>query len=497
MHCTSCGQPILEGKGSCERCGTTAPSATVIPIFSRTDTTRLLCAACYLNPLFRFEVHENYIEARHNAIAPSYGVDLPIVVRHCLDARGRAFVRNLCVVGLLIVCSLVMLKSVPLAAVAFAVGLFAISFSWEWQMFNVVRSHLTRRHFDPATLGAAHQHRVAHLVGTGSGNLVVYSGFSPFVGSGIRLNTWNLAIDTRRGKCFAGARKQPRSFTMPELYEAIGKSIEGRGLHNCTIEDRIYVNGADVRDDTRFLEHQLARPFSSVERRIVDESLAQPSMRVRHYRCVRVVDWSGELVVSLFFRFAMCGHNLFMEASTHLLTPIDGLNRTIETVYTQISLLQILRRIAKAVLWCFVYFWWSPANVLYRLLHPLYKVVHDWFEDWLISEDPAFDYGTGESLREKACSSFLYRRYGQKLDGDMNQKVVEQTALDALVQFLEEHDIDTADLKEREATLLNNGVIMSGGQINAHSVSMGKGARSILGKVARTRKKAAAAGAAA
>lgn len=65
------------------------------------------------------------------------------------------------------------------------------------------------------------------------------------------------------------------------------------------------------------------------------------------------------------------------------------------------------------------------------------------------------------------------------------------------MEFLDAHHIDTSDLKERQTTLLNNGVIMSGGKINAGAFSVGKGARAMVDRVRRTRKKSAAAGLAA
>lgn len=498
MHCTLCGQPTLDANSFCQDCSAalSAQGGDAENLFRRTDATRLLSAACYLNPIFRSEVYENYVEARYKAIAPSFGLNLAVVVRHCADARRRAFVRNLFVTALVLACLLLTQVSVSLAISSLVMGLFLISLFWELHLFNLIRKHLTKQNFDPEALGRQYDQKLGHLRENGAGNLIVYSGFNPFVGSGVTLNSWNFCVDVQKGKEFGGIRSKAQAFTIPEAYEAIGSAVSLLGLRNCSIADEIHISGKDVRHNSRFLPRPLSRPVNSVEPDLIREGL-RPFTRSRHYRCVRVVDWSGDLVISFFFRIAGCGHSIFVEGSTHLVTPIEDLNRTVEHLYTEISLLQIAKRIAYAVAWSFVYVWWSPANVLYRLIHPVYRFFGNLLQDWLISEDLAFDYGATKSLREMAAGSFLYRRYGQKLDGDMTQKILEQTALDALVAFLDEHGVDTSDLKERETTLLNNGVIMSGGKINAEAFSVGSGARSIMSKIRRNRKKAAAAGIAA
>jgi len=48
-----------------------------------------------------------------------------------------------------------------------------------------------------------------------------------------------------------------------------------------------------------------------------------------------------------------------------------------------------------------------------------------------------------------------------------------------LVEFLDDHNIDTSDLKERQTTILNSGVIVQGGDVNAESLAVGPGAEAI------------------
>jgi cell division ATPase FtsA len=98
---------------------------------------------------------------------------------------------------------------------------------------------------------------------------------------------------------------------------------------------------------------------------------------------------------------------------------------------------------------------------------------------------PLFDYGAVTSIRQQGMSR-EYRRYFQKLDREMYSKIVEKRILDSIIEFLDGRNIDTSDLKDRQTTILNNGVILSGGSIQAESFAVGTGARARAGQVLRT-----------
>jgi hypothetical protein len=56
--------------------------------------------------------------------------------------------------------------------------------------------------------------------------------------------------------------------------------------------------------------------------------------------------------------------------------------------------------------------------------------------------------------------------------------------LDTIVDFLDSRNVDTSEIKERRTTILNNGVIMSGGSIQAQSVAVGRDAKGIVSRIA-------------
>jgi hypothetical protein len=89
----------------------------------------------------------------------------------------------------------------------------------------------------------------------------------------------------------------------------------------------------------------------------------------------------------------------------------------------------------------------------------------------------AGDYGALLSLREAAADS-KWQRYFQVLDDARYEKVIQQRIFRSLVEFLEEHNIDTSSLVARSETLINNGVMVTaGGTVNAGAVAAGANAQ--------------------
>ena len=134
---------------------------------------------------------------------------------------------------------------------------------------------------------------------------------------------------------------------------------------------------------------------------------------------------------------------------------------------------------------------WTPVVVVRAPLH-MFGETRDAWKRWrarrraqkAIRSNPSFDYGATTSIRELAQAS-KYRRYFQQLDREMAGKIIERQILDTIVQFLDEHKIDTGELEERQTAILNNGVLVSGGTLQADSLAVGQGARARVTRVVK------------
>ncbi|MBV9811165.1 MAG: hypothetical protein JO326_00325, partial [Acetobacteraceae bacterium] len=90
--------------------------------------------------------------------------------------------------------------------------------------------------------------------------------------------------------------------------------------------------------------------------------------------------------------------------------------------------------------------------------------------------NPLYDYGASQTLRQ-ALSQTNYLHYFQQTDTDFYSKMIERKLLDELVQFLDDHEIDTSDIKDRQTMILNSGVWVQGGNVSAEALAVGTGAR--------------------
>lgn len=500
--CSKCGATLAPGVIECPRCKHISSDADcedqVQQAFPEGDATRLLSAACYLNPLFRVSIYDLFVRNRYNAVAPDYGIHLPTLLRHCLYSRRRAFRRSMVIslipayLGYRFLDRSLDTQDLWISALT----VLTISLIYKWSTFSMICRRFSREALDSSFVPPLPRN-LEHLEKS-EGNLVVYSGFSPFVGAGTRMGGWSFATDTRRGKPLAeGLTGSPKSFTVAGLYDAISNSLHGLCLSGLVIEDRIYVSGQDVRHDSRFFDELKLRPKTSVSRSVMEGFIDPKAVApARHYRCVRVVRWDGELVVSFLFRVVLTTHSLYVEANSHLLTPVDDLYRQLEHVHRSKTFLQFILRLVGSVLSAIPFLVWAPLNLIHQLVKPIVEFITGVFEDWLVSERPTHDFGAASSARELASSFYAYRRYAVRQDGDMISKVLEKCVIDSVIDFLDEHEIDTTGVRDRETTILSNGVFISGGTIQAGSVAIGKGAsagRLVRRFVPRSKVKAASA----
>ncbi len=473
--------------------------------FKGSESSRLLCSAAYLNSAFREQVIQHCLDDEHRAIGPTFGVDLTTIVRHCQNAQRQLGRRDWWLLVPLLAIAAVWLSVSNSNAVApgdptYPLLIFAAASLWgfavilwfKWRPHTLVARNFLRGKFDPDQMLGKDDSKVEHLAASENGNVLIYSGFTPFVGSGVNLNGWSFALDLSKSADLelSTAHPEPKAsgtsetgsaadrVTVEELYERMSQDIRALHLDRVTIDDKMYVNGRDIRDDKRFLSHPLARPQNHVAPEVIKSAMLQSEQRLRHYRCIRVVDWSGELVLSIFLRFSKLSHNLFVEASYFLLTPVASPYREVDSMTSHLTLRKITTMVVYSMFVSQLLIAFAPFLLLWRLLRRLNRWSHRREEKKQILENPSFDYGATFSVRQWS-SSVSYHRYFQMLDKEMYFKVLEKTILDSILTLLEERNIDVSELKQRQTTILNNGVIVSGGNLTASGLAVGEGAKTL------------------
>jgi hypothetical protein len=457
--------------------------------WEKSEATRYLCASAYLSRMFRNNVIHTFIEDKHHALAVSYGIDPVTILKHCLVARRIGRTRDLL---LLIPAFLVVLGlfasvvagpgALALAPILFLLALVAAFVIVTWEQlqtdFQIVRQYFTKKHFEPGalprTFNSEAEQAFREVEAAQKSNVMIYAGFSPFVGCGNNIGSWSFPVDISKGKEDMGGYLQPKSFQVKELYDEIGRTLRGLEFPNCVIEDKICLSGLDIREE-KFLPDLMERPRTRIEPSAIEEYVTHPSSQARHYQTFRLVDWSGELILSVFLRTAKTGHNLFIEASYCLLVPVDETHRRVDSMNPVPSWRDWVRMLSLSMAkTAFIWVVW-PFYMFDLIAHPVRAWLHEREVRNMIRENPAFNHGAATSLREMTCTSNLYRRYFQKLDKEMYTKILESQILDCIVHFLDERNIDTSELKEAQTRIINSGIIVSGGSsVTADTVAAGR-----------------------
>jgi hypothetical protein len=475
--------------------GRTRTEAGTSGQWDNTEATRYLCASAYLNRAFRNWVIRHFIEHKHIALEVSYGIDPVTILKHSLIARSISRTRNLLlfipvvIVALGLFSSLVAspvgivtLPAAEIVALLAAIGIIA----WEqWKLeFKIVREKFTKKHFDPS-IPARHfnleQEQAFREIETAQkANVMIYAAFSPFVGCGNNIGSWSIPVDLTKGKEDVVGSLQPRPFELKDLYTETERAFRTLEFPNYAIEDKLCISGLDIRGEEKFLPDLMGRPCTRIESALVEEPGAESSMQARRYQTFRLVDWSGELILSTFLRFAKTGHNLFIEVSYCLLVPVDEVYRSVDKMNPVPSWQDWIKLLsASAIKSIFIWLAW-PFYICSLLFHPLIAWLKEREEKKMIRENPAFNHGAVSSLREATCTSNVYRRYFQKLDREMYLKTLESQILTCIVEFLDERNIDTSSLKEAQTKIVNSGIILTGGSsLDANTLAVGHGSSAI------------------
>ncbi len=442
-----------------------------------TEATRLMCTAAYMEPTFAQDVVDEIVNERHRAIQIPTGVDIATVAKHCLAACRQKIVRD----GLLTLD--LFLAIILFFAKHSAVWLFfGFLLGWAivlWDMWRatylVVVGRLNPRDFAthqaPMPADPKLARRIEELARDQRGNLTVYSGFMPFSGAGLNVGGWSFLIDLRKGRDdIFGERSTPRELTVSELYAGAARSLAALDMTNLEIRDRLFVSGSDVRDDLDLMPNPLGPPLAWVELDVLSQYLASPTHQIRHYRCIEIVDWRGELVVSLFLRFAIRNGRLFCELNKFVLVPLKEELHRLDHLGGGIRLRDVLLMISRAAAATPVLSFRAPKV----MLKPVNRALEASNATRQVAGDPFFDHGATITALDRVRST-KYRRYFQLLDKEMYDKVLERTVLDSIVEVLEQHGIDTAEFAERSATIINNGIMAKETNINAHNLAVGRG----------------------
>ncbi|WP_316521995.1 hypothetical protein [Kitasatospora brasiliensis] len=480
-----------------------APAVRGRPPQRATDATRYLCAAVQMDSALARRAIGSVLGEPRRAVASSPDVDLACVLRYAVFARARHTTAKvlLALIAACIVASFFLhpfehsappaptpvydypggyavpepdtglpfglpIVLLPLLVVAWAVVLVEQLTAY----FGVIKPRLSRAVFDPAQAPPAarpqEEARLRALAGQDhEGNVTVFSGFEPFLGYGRLLNTWNFTIPVDRPSEHTD-RVLP--FSIAELTAEITRAVESLGLPEVNVSERIFVSGADLALGLDpavrriLLPRPTERPHTDLPANVVDRLREDGTARARPYLVTTVSGWGSEVVTTSTVRFGLSPAKdlLFVEGASSMLPPVKEAYHLVDHLLDRPTWRQLatLARISLTSM---------PGRMLrgtgFVLLLPFAP-----FSAWLANGDQlrqirfsAFNYGSLTSIRQLAADT-KFHRYYQQIDHQMYTKVVERRTLDTLIDFLENHQVDISELRERQSVIYNGGIFTSG-----------------------------------
>lgn len=467
--------------------GGTATAAVDPSYHALSGSTRRLCAAAQLDAGFRAHVLRTTVHERHQAIAPSYGIDVPQVVKHCLVANRRELIRDAWLTVLLITFIpalwLGTLKSHMAMMLLILTAAYAVVWIYELSVHHVVETRLRNGRFRPYDMAcdADCSDTLSQVADRQNANLIVYGDYYPFVGSGtVELDRWPLTVDIRRApnRRRRNAPVAPMPFQCRELYDHVRLGVKRLGLDDVTVEERLYVNGRSLREKPEFLPDRFTQPNPRVDPATLERFVGRPTQAVRHYQCIQAITWGGDLVISFLLRFEIAGGHLFAEATTLVLGPIQKRYRAIDQLPCTPLLTKVLHLVPAVATGALAEMPKAPLRLVGRVHSAWSRGREEKRDRDRISGALDHNYGALSSLRQGVSSSTPAHHF-QVRDTYKYVMILKSHLIESIAEFLDEKGVDTAPLRRQGITVLNNiwnQGLMVDGDVQAHNVAGGKDA---------------------
>lgn len=455
--------------------------------------TRYLCQAVHVHEPLRSFVIDLVVDHNVQAVCPAFGVDLVAVSRHAVAARRRERTQEKALTVLRSAIVVAVVAAVWLTAwnfrgrdtdttallVACALVLLMVGLAWGalfWRVRADALSALTaiasrdlRSDFPPLAPELEDL-----LDRTGEANVIVYANGQgdPFVGSGTRLDVWNIGpIDIVGAETDGGDRKPPEEFAASDLHDHLLVNMPKRGFRGLKAFNRLYVRGDFVAHVPDLLPRKDAAPSTAVS----DERLRcyadDPTMFARTYVCFQQTTSDDRLVVSMHVRAKLDDNLLSLESTIFVLPPVsrafiptsrfitDGRPGAIRDAMKAASraVLPVLLGQPTKI---------TPKDVFRRRAGTKHaRVIRD------IHRGYRHDYGAATSLREAV--GYDLRQHHDRADVIDCAKRLRRRLIRTVEDFLEERGVDTSDFREQGKIINNTHINYDIGSVTATNSIVG------------------------
>ena len=316
---------------------------------------------------------------------------------------------------------------------------------------------------------------------TNSNNIVIYGGYSPFLGAGIDLDSWSFPINLAE----AGDTNKPiEQVTPSDMHAWIKSHLQKLNIPDIEICEQIFTNGKNASLFKELLpKGKSQKPLTHFSEASLAEKMFSNDNDMRHYTRVKIPMWDTQLTISMFFRLLVVNNNLFVESRFFLLMPLKKKYRQLTNLPAKRRKNELINGIVSAAITAPFKCALSTFNVFNLLIGndiSIDRMRKTWREE--LEDNRFYNYGWKTTLREQWAST-TFESYFQQIDQDLNLKLLTNEFLDSVLTFLDSKNVSTERFKQTSTKIINEGVMISGGEVKTDSLAVGKSANIVTNAV--------------
>ncbi|MGW4213837.1 hypothetical protein ACWEIJ_38045 [Lentzea sp. NPDC004789] len=370
------------------------------------------------------------------------------------------------------------LFGLPWLALLTVLGMYALQVWSEWRIRLTLLGELTRAAFSTEAappLPPSQEWLSDRLVAIDAaerGNVTIYDGFTPFIGHGSLVSTWSFAMPSLRRDTESVVPLDTGELVAHVHERLAGIGVQPDELPGLFLAERAFVSGNALTMHPALLPERELEPLQQLSGEDLARLAARPHSSARHYLCAQVPSWGGEVVASTFLHFSTDGRLLYLQCDRTVLGPLWRQYHDVDRISPVLTAGAVGRLLARAASGVASAVPRAPVRVVRDLTFHWRAERHRTVERAIARQDLGHSYGARFSVREQATDT-KYHNYFQKTDAAKHLKVIERHVLAALLDFLDDRGVDTTEFRNRQMTILNQGVIQTGGVSNVGNQAVG------------------------